>query len=110
MNNMTFFDSYVLNENNSIESKNLLVTFAINTNMYYTSLKPLDLIVIKQMLDSNKNVSNKLCAQYFCNLFTKEMAFITILLLHVYYLCNINYSIPDLLVPDGFVITYPSIV
>lgn len=85
---MTFFDSYILNENNSIENKKILLTFALNTNMYYTFLKPLDIFIVDQMLNFNKNTSHELCFHYFCNNFNKEMVFIIIILSHIYYLCN----------------------
>ena len=85
MNNMTFFDSYLLSKNNSVESKNLLLTCALNTNVYNTCLKPLDLIIIKQMLDSNINMDGNLYATYVnsCWLSTNT-GYILLMLIHIY--------------------------
>jgi hypothetical protein len=54
---MTLFDNYIICESNSIESKNLLLTCLLNTNILCTKYKPLDLMLFKIMLDNKINIT-----------------------------------------------------
>lgn len=84
MNKLNIFDSYLLEINNSIESKQLLLTCALQTNFYKTSLKPFDLILIKETLNSNINTDVHLYKKYY----TVETLYFILLLIHIYLLAK----------------------
>lgn len=89
MNNKTFLDSYLLNENNSINSKNLLLTLANKTNLLYTNLKPFDLILINFMLENKLNTSVINCSNYITACIN-NFSYIFVITLFCYHLNIIN--------------------
>lgn len=79
---MSLIDSCLLNENFSVESKNLLLTCAMNLNIMDTKYKPLDIIIFKLMLDNKINITKQNYMQFIMHV----LPYVFLICFHIFFL------------------------